>query len=170
MAPRLILVGQVAGAFGVKGEVRLTTFTADPAAMLTYSPLLDESGNVALSLTTGRPEKDALIVRAREVSTREAAQALRGLRLYILRQQLPPPADEEEYYLADLIGLSAVSLAGEPLGIVKAVQNFGAGDLLEIDPQSCAPSWWTPFSLAGVPEVRIDEGVVVVDRPVTVNP
>ena len=160
----LILVGQAAGAFGVKGDLRITVYTEDPAALLGYGVLKREDGSPALTLTTGRVANGALIARAREVETREQARALRGLRLYIDRASLPPP-EEDEYYLADLIGLDARSPAGAPIGRVKSVHNFGAGDLLEIAPANGSPSWWAPFTRAVVPEVRIGEGYVVVDRP-----
>jgi 16S rRNA processing protein RimM len=166
--PHLVLVAQVAGAFGVRGEVRVTAFTQDPANLLDYGPLLDAAGKPALTLVSGRAEKGAMVGRAREIATREEAQAMRGLRLYIPRECLPEP-DEDEFYLADLVGLGAVSPAGEPLGRVKSVHNFGAGDLLEIEPPRGAPTWWAPFTREVVPQVRIVDGVLVVDRPVEVE-
>ena len=120
-------------------------------------------GAPALTLTAGRPHKGALVARAREVATREDAEALRGLELYVPRDALPPP-DEDEFYLADLIGLRAVTPDGAELGRIKSVQNFGAGDLLEIAPET-GPTWWLPFTKEAVPEVRIAEGLVVVIRP-----
>ncbi len=161
---RLVLVAQIAGAFGVRGEVRVTAFTQDPAALLDYSPLLDASGKPILTLLSGRAEKGALVGRAAEIATREDAQAMRGVRLYIPRGRLPPP-EEDEFYLADLIGLAALSPAGEALGRVKSVHNFGAGDLLEIEPPGGAATWWAPFTRDVVPEVRMAQGLVVVDRP-----
>jgi 16S rRNA processing protein RimM len=161
MSGRLILVGQVAGAFGVRGELRIAAHTADPLSLIAYSPLLGETGAVALTLDGGRSVKGALITRAREVATREEAQALRGLRLYIDRAVLPPP-DEDEFYLADLIGLAARGPDGEALGVVKSVADFGAGDLLEIAPAEGAPPWWSPFTREAVPEVNLAEGWVVV--------
>ena len=163
MPPRLILVGHAAGAFGVRGELKISAHTADPLSLIAYSPLLDETGAVALTLQGGRAVKGALITRAREVATREEAQALRGLRLYIERIALPAPA-EDEYYLADLIGLAVRAPDGESLGEVRSVANFGAGDLLEIAPADGAPPWWSPFTREAVPEVNIAEGWVVVVR------
>jgi 16S rRNA processing protein RimM len=163
LAERLILVGRVAGAFGVKGEVRITAYTDDPAALVRYRELVREDGTPGLSLTAGRPHKGALVGRAKEIATREDAEALRGLQLYVPRSALPAP-DEDEFYLADLIGLRAVSPDGAELGHVKSVQNFGAGDLLEIAPPS-GPTWWLPFTRDAVPEVRIADGVVVAVRP-----
>jgi 16S rRNA processing protein RimM len=161
---RLILVAQAAGAFGVKGELRITAFTEDPAALLRYGSLKRADGSPALTLTGGRVTKDAVIARAREVATREEAQALRGLRLYIDRGILPEP-EEDEYYLADLVGLAVRSPAGKPMGIVRSVQNFGAGDLLEIAPADGAPTWWAPFTREVVPDIRLAEGHITVDRP-----
>jgi 16S rRNA processing protein RimM len=163
MTDRLILVGRVAGAFGVRGEIRITSYTDDPAALIRYQTLMRADGAPALTVTSGRPQKGALIARAKEVVTREQAEVLRGLELYVPRDVLPPP-DEDEFYLADLIGLAAVSPAGETLGHIKSVQNFGAGDLLEIAPDA-GPSWWLPFTREAAPEVRLADGVVVVVRP-----
>jgi 16S rRNA processing protein RimM len=160
---RLVLVGRVAGAFGVKGELRITSYTDDPAALVRYRDLKRSDGALALTLTTGRAQKGALVGRAREVATREDAEALRGLQLFVPRDLLPPP-DEDEFYLADLIGLAAVAPDGVPLGRIKSVQNFGAGDLLEIAPEA-GPTWWAPFTRDAVPEVNIAQGVVVVVKP-----
>ena len=164
MTAPLILVGQVGGAFGVRGEVRITAFTETPTALLNYRDLLREDGSPALTLVSGRPAKKGLVARAREVATPEDADALRGLRLYVPRASLPDP-DEDEFYLADLIGLEARGPDGTVLGRVKAVQDFGAGDVLEIAPQAGGPTWWVAFTRAAVPDVRIAEGFVVVDRP-----
>ena len=163
MTDPLILVGRVAGAFGVKGEVRITSFTADPAALLTYKTLLREDGTPALTLLGGRVANGTVIARAKEVAVREEAEALRGLKLHVPRDALPAP-DADEFYVADLIGLEVVSLEGEPLGRVKAVQDFGAGDLLEIQPPSGA-SWYLPFTLDNVPELDLDAGRITIVRP-----
>jgi 16S rRNA processing protein RimM len=163
LAERLLLVGRVAGAFGVKGEVRITSYTDDPAALLRYRDLRREDGTPGLTLTAGRQQKGAFVGRAKEIATREDAEALRGLQLYVPRDILPPP-DEDEFYLADLIGLAAIDPDGAEIGRIKSVQNFGAGDLLEIAPPS-GPTWWLPFTRESVPEVRIAEGVVVAVRP-----
>jgi 16S rRNA processing protein RimM len=161
---RLILIAQIGGAFGVKGEVRLTSFAEDPKSLLAYSPLKDEAGRPVLTLTDGRIHKGGLVARAREVADREAAEALRGVKLYIARDALPAAA-EDEFYLADLIGLAAVAPDGSSLGSVKSVADFGAGDLLEIEPGDGAPAWWAPFTREVVPEVDLAAGRVVVARP-----
>jgi len=159
----LILVARVAGAFGVKGEVRLTAYTADPLSLLAYRELKRESGAAGLTLTSGRAAKGGIVARAREVETREQAEALRGLRLYIPRDVLPEP-EEDEFYVADLAGMEVRGLEGEVLGRVKSVRDFGAGDLLEIQPPA-GESWWLPFTRDAVPEVRMAEGVLVAARP-----
>jgi len=157
------MVAKADGAFGVRGEIRLTAFTEDPGALLRYGTLRREDGSLGLTLSAGRVVKDGVIARAAEVETREEAQALRGLRLYVDRAILPAP-DEDEYYLADLIGLAALSPEGVELGRIKTVNNFGAGDLLEIQPADGSPSWWSPFTREAVPDVRIAAGEVVVVR------
>jgi 16S rRNA processing protein RimM len=160
----LILVGRVAGAFGVKGEVRIASFTAEPLALVDYGTLLREDGSPALTVTGGRAAKGGLVVRTREIETREQAEAARGLRLYIPRAVLPAPQDEDEFYIADLVGLSVVSPEGEALGRVRSVRDFGAGDLLEIEP-SAGDSWWLPFTREAVPEVSIAERKIVAVKP-----
>lgn len=164
MSSDLIQVGRVAGAFGVRGEVRITSFTAEPLALVDYRTLVREDGRPALTLTSGRAAKGGVVARATEIETREQAEALRGLKLYIPRSVLPEP-DEDEFYVTDLIGLAVQTPAGDVLGTVKSVQDFGAGDLLEIAPAEGGPTWYLPFTREAVPQVRIAEGVVVGIRP-----
>jgi len=164
MSDALLMVGRVAGAFGIKGEVRITTFTADPLSLVDYKTLLREDGSPGLTLTGGRVAKGGVVVRAKEIETREQAEAARGLRLYIPRDLLPEPDDEDEFYVADLVGLDVLSVEGEPLGRVKSVHDFGAGDLLEIEPAQ-GPSWWLPFTREAVPEVSISGRRVVAVKP-----
>jgi len=154
----LILVAQVAGGFGVKGEVRVTAWTADPMALLAYGPLLRADGSIGLTLTSGRPEKTAIVGRAKEIATKEQADALRGLKLFVPRDRLPPPEDEDEFYLTDLIGLTARDADDRVIGTVKSVPNFGAGDMLEIAPAEGGPTWYLPFTRDAVPEVRLTDG------------
>jgi len=159
----LILVGRVAGAFGVRGEVRITSYTAEPTALIGYRTLLRENGAPGLTLTRGRAVKGGVVAHAEEVATREEAEALRGLELYIPRAALPEP-DEDEFYVADLVGLDVVTLEGDLLGTVKSVRDFGAGDLLEVQPLS-GESWWLPFTKDAVPEVQMGAGRIVAVRP-----
>lgn len=167
-SPRLILVAKVAGPFGVRGELRLVAYTADPEALLRYGPLLSEAGAPVLTPASGRHDKGALIVRAPEVTDRTQAEAMKGLRLYVPRDALPPP-EEDEFYLADLIGLSAVSPEGEALGMVKALHDFGAGDILEIDPGAGLPTWLVAFTREAVPEVSLAQGRLTVRRPIEID-
>jgi len=163
LAQALILVGRVAGAFGVKGELRISAYTEDPMALLGYRVLLREGGEAGLTLESGRAQKKDFIGRAKEVATREEAERLRGLRLYVPRERLPEP-EEDEFYLADLVGLEARSPGGEALGRIRSVQDFGAGDLLEIAPER-GPTWWIAFTKETAPVVDIAGGFVTVVRP-----
>lgn len=160
----LILIGRVAGAFGVRGEVRITAFGDDPMALLDYRTLLRADGSPGLTLLSGRSHKADFIGRAKEIETREQAEALRGLQLHVPRTALPEP-DEDEFYLADLIGLEVRTPEGEVLGRIRSVQDFGAGDLLEVQPPGRAAAWWLPFTREAVPDVDIAGGRVTAVRP-----
>lgn len=160
----LILVGRVAGAFGVKGEVRITTFTAEPLAVRAYGALLREDGAPGLTLLSAREVKGGVIARVAEVQTRDQAEALRGLKLHVPREALPEP-DEDEFYLADLIGMAVEAADGQPLGQVRSVRDFGAGDLLEIAPAQGGEAWYLPFTREAVPEVRLAEAKLIAAPP-----
>ena len=159
--PGLVLVAQVSGAIGLQGEFKLLSFMDDPANVLNYKPLLNAAGLPALTLTKARQHKQGLVVRAEGVLDRNAVDRLMGLKLYIDRAHLPVPADDE-YYITDLIGLPARNAAGQTVGKIIAVENFGAGDLLDIKPLE-GPSFYLAFTLENVPEVRLSEGHIVVD-------
>lgn len=165
---RLILVGQVGGGFGVRGEVRVTAFTADPLALTAYGPLLRADGSVGLTLTSARPDKNGVVGRAKEIATKEEADALRGLKLHVPRDRFPEP-EEDEFYLADLIGLQARDADDAVIGTVKAVQNFGADDMLEIAPAAGGPTWYLPFTRDAVPDIRLGDGWLRALRPVEVG-
>lgn len=160
--PKLITIAQIKGAHGVKGEARIRSYTADPAACFGYGPFLDAAGKVILTPVKWRPVKDGFVVTFKENLQREAIAALRGTRLFAPREALPPPADDE-FYVTDLLGLEAVSPEGETLGRIASVQNFGAGDLLEIDTPSGRV--FAAFTLESVPDVSLQEGRVVVILP-----
>ena len=165
---KLILVAQIAGGFGVRGEVRVTAWTADPMALLAYGPLLRADGSVGLTLTSARPEKSGVVGRAKEIATKEQADALRGLKLHIARDRLPEP-EEDEFYLTDLVGLEARDPEGARLGAVKSVQNFGADDMLEIAPADGGPTWYLPFTKEAVPALHIAEGWLLAVRPAEIG-
>lgn len=161
----LVLVGHVMGAFGVRGEIRLKPYTETPDALLSYKALRDESGVVRLTLDGGRVVKGDLIGRAAQVQTREQAEALRGLKLHVPRDSLPP-LDEDEFYLVDLIGIAVRADDGRALGTVRAVQNYGASDLIEVAPAGGGESWYLPFTREAVPEVNIAQGWLVAVPPI----
>jgi 16S rRNA processing protein RimM len=163
---RLILVGRIAGAFGVRGEVRIGAYTEDPMALARYGALLRQDGAHALSIASARPVKGGVVARCPEIGSKEAADALRGLRLYVPRTALPAPEDEDEFYHADLIGLAAETPAGEGLGRIAAVHNFGAGDVLELDPGAGRPTVYLPFTREAAPEVHVGEGRIVLVPPI----
>lgn len=167
MEPRddLVCVGAVAGAFGVRGELRLKSFTAEPGTLLELGPMLDEQGRVFLTLGRWRVIPDGFAAFAKEVPTREAAMALASRRLYVPRSDLPE-TDEDEFYHADLVGLRVVTLQGAELGEVRSVQNYGASDLLEIwKTPGVRQPWMLPFTREAVPHVDIARGELVVDPP-----
>lgn len=162
-----LLVGAIAAPHGVRGLVKVKSFTAEPADIAAYGPLSDETGRRRLTLQVmSAASGGSLICRVDGVADRDAAEALRGLRLYVDRAALPAPAAAEEYYHADLIGLAAALPDGTVFGRVVAVQNFGAGDLLEIERESGTPRLVDlPFTRAVVPVVDIAGGRLVVDPP-----
>lgn len=158
-----VCVGVVTGAHGVRGAVRLKSFTAEPGDITRYGPLEDESGARCFRLRLTGSAKGVVIAKLAGIDDRDAAEALRGLRLYLPRAALPPPG-EDEYYHADLIGLEATLTDGTPLGPVRAVHDFGAGDTLEIA-REAGPPLVVPFTRAVVPVVDIAAGRLVVDPP-----
>ncbi|MBR9820301.1 MAG: ribosome maturation factor RimM [Rhodobacteraceae bacterium] len=162
--PELICLGALAGSFGVRGEVRLKSFCAEPAAIADYTPLSNEDGSTTYSLTLTRPIKNGFAARIGGVETKEEADALKGLRLYAPRDRLPALPDDE-FYHADLIGLEVVDTGGTPLGRVRAVMDHGAGDLLEITAPGQSSTVLLPFTREAVPTVDLDAGRIVADPP-----
>ncbi len=157
------MIGAVAGAHGVRGEVKIKSFTAEPAKIAAYGPVEDESGTRRFKVKVRGLVRGLVIARIEGVEDRNAAEALRGLRLYVERNRLPKPK-RGEWYLVDLVGLAAERTDGTKLGTVKAVQNYGAGDIVEVvtaDGQSLL----FPFTKRVVPEVDIEGGRLVVDPP-----
>jgi len=158
-----VCVGVIAGAHGVQGAVRVKSFTADPKDVARYGPVEDEKGERRFSLRLAGSAKGVVIARLEGIVDRNQAEALRGMRLYLPRAALPPTADEE-YYHADLIGLEAALGDGTPLGQVRAIHDFGAGDTLEIE-RPAGPPAMVPFTRAIVPVVDLAAGRLVVDPP-----
>jgi 16S rRNA processing protein RimM len=162
-AVKQVCVGVVTGPHGVGGAVRVKSFTQHPEDVAAYGPLADETGRRHLELRLLGVTKGVLIARLTGVEDRNRAEQLRGLRLYLPRSALPPP-EAEEYYHADLIGLAAALGDGTPLGRVRAVHDFGAGDTLEIE-RPGAPPAMVPFTRAIVPIVDVEAGRLVVEPP-----
>lgn len=162
----MIVVARIGAAHGLKGEVRVKAFTGSPADIAAYGPLTAADGRT-FEVTALRPaagtSADMLVVHFKGVADRNAAEALNGVELFIPRERLPKP-EADEFYHADLIGLTAVTSAGEELGTVVRVENYGAGDLLEVAPRRGKTSL-IPFTRAVVPEVDLTGKRVVVDPP-----
>jgi 16S rRNA processing protein RimM len=152
----------IGAAQGIRGEVRVKSFTGDPMAIGDYGPLFDEAGR-AYEIVDIRPGKTVVIVRFKGVGDRTAAEALNGTLLFVDRSQLPTELEEGEFYHADLVGMQAFDEEGAPLGRVSAVFDFGGGDLLEITGGGRKPVL-VPFTQAAVPTVDPDAGRIVVDR------
>ncbi|MBA84812.1 ribosome maturation factor RimM [Thalassobius sp. S69A] len=160
----LICVGTIAGAYGVHGEVRLKSYTAQPEAIEEYNPLLTEDGSHSFDVGVLRTIKNGLAVRLTDVTTKEEADALKGVKLFVPRGRLPSLPDDE-FYHADLIGLEVYDTGGTLLGRVKSVQNHGAGDLLELHGAGLKASVLLPFTLAAVPTVDLTAGRIIADPP-----
>lgn len=157
-----VCVGQIVGVHGVRGLVKLKSFTEDPAAIEGYNPLMDPTGTRSFTVELQSAMKDYWLARVQGVADRTAAEALRGLLLHVDRDRLPVPEDEEEFYHADLIGLSVERPDGSGIGTVIALHNFGGGDMLEV----ALPDRRTvmvPFTLALVPVVDVAGGRIVAD-------
>jgi 16S rRNA processing protein RimM len=161
-----ICVAQIGAAHGIRGEVRLRSFTQDPAAVAGYGPLESEDGARRFTIEALRPAKDHFVARLSGVADRDAAEKLTHLKLYVSRDRLPPIEDDDTYYHADLIGLAAVTADGSALGTVTAVHNFGAGDLVEIKPHGGGEPLMVPFTETAVPEIDMTARRMIV-KPLT---
>jgi 16S rRNA processing protein RimM len=156
-----ICVAQIGGAHGLRGEVKLKSFTADPMALTGYGPLTTEDGSATFEIEAVRAAKDHLIARFRGVDDRDTAERLANVRLFVARERLPPLA-AEEFYHADLIGLTAVTADGSEVGTVVAVHDFGAGDIIELQPRAGGTNIMLPFTAAFVPSVDLANRRIVV--------
>ena len=159
-----VCLGQIGAAHGVRGEVRLHSFTAEPGAIANYGPLESEDGRV-FAIETLRPAKDHFVARFAGVADRNAAARLANTKLYVPRDRLPEPDEPDAFYHADLVGLNVVDRAGQQIGTVVAVHNFGAGDLIEVRPDAGGKTELVPFNEATVPEVDLTARRLVVDLP-----
>lgn len=165
-----ILMGKIGAAHGIKGEVRITTFTGEPEAIASYGPLDTDRAGLAITIETARLNKNVLVARVKGVRDRNAAELLNGVSLFVDRSRLPDPDDEDDFYHADLIGLDARLDTGVSIGEVSALLNYGAGDLLEVrDPRS-GDTFLYPFTKAVVPTIRIADGFLVIAPPLDAEP
>ena len=162
-AKERICVGAIAGAHGVRGLVRVKSFTERPEDITAYGPLTDASGQRCFEISLTGHARDMLLARIAGVSDRDQAADLRGTRLYVARAALPDP-EADEFYHADLVGLRAETPEGVVLGQVSAVHTFGGNDVLEIAPDA-GETILVPFTRQAVPEVDLAAGRVVVDSP-----
>jgi 16S rRNA processing protein RimM len=161
---RRVCVAKIGAAHGLRGEVRLFSFTREPTAVRDYGPLEDESGERSLVLKALRSAGDHLVARFEGVNDRNAARALTNVSLFVPRERLPEP-EGDSFYHADLVGLRVQGKDGRALGTVAAVQDFGAGGILEIAPAAGGEAVMLPFVEAFVPKVDLKGGVIVVDPP-----
>jgi 16S rRNA processing protein RimM len=159
-----VLLGEITGVHGIRGDILVRAHTATPEAIASYGPLTDQSGTKKISLKIVRVTDKGIVAKVEGITDRTAAEGLRGTKLFIARDRLPEP-ETAEYYHADLIGLKAVAEDGSELGEIVSVQNFGAGDLLELKPLSGSASEFIPFENEWVPHVDLDTGIVVINRP-----
>ncbi|MGX5734694.1 ribosome maturation factor RimM [Bosea thiooxidans] len=147
----LILLGVIRAPHGIRGEVRIKAFTGDPLAIADYGPLTDAKGR-SFDISGVRPAKEVVVARIKGVATREAAEALNGVELFVARDKLPASEDEDEFLHADLVGCSVIGPDGALLGTVTAVENYGAGDLLDIETPD-GRSVLMPFTKACAPRI-----------------
>jgi 16S rRNA processing protein RimM len=159
-----VCVARIGAAHGTAGEVRLWPFTTRAEAVAAYGPLQTADGTRTFEIEALRPAKDFLVARLKGITDRAAAERLGNIDLYVPRERLPVP-EPEEFYYADLIGLRAEDAAGTAIGVVVAVHNFGAGDILEVAPTAGGDTVMLPFSTAAVPSVEVAAGRIVVDMP-----
>ena len=155
-----VLVARVGAPHGVRGEVRVKPFTQEPLAIREYGPLHDEAGRPFV-VSSARPQKTMLVVSFKGISSREEAEALNGTKLFVARSALPEPA-EDEFYAVDLVGMDVFE-EGTNVGRVRAVEDFGAGDVLEI--QGPVETFWLDFTRGNVPAVEIEGRRIEIVRP-----
>jgi 16S rRNA processing protein RimM len=159
-----VCVGQIGAPHGVRGEVRLRSFTAEPEAIAGYGPLETEDGRI-LEIEALRPAKNHFVAALSGIGDRDAAERLTNLKLFVPRERLPQIIEADEFYHADLVGLAVVDRAGEKLGTVVAIHNFGAGDLIEVRADGGGDTELVPFDETNVPSIDIAAGKIVLSAP-----
>ena len=166
---RKLLMGRIGAAHGIKGEVRIQSFTEDPLGLLDYGPLATDRPGLVIEILEARTTTNVLVARIKGITDRSAVEKLNGVELYVDRDLLPEIEDEDDFYHADLVGLDARLADGTSLGQVIAVPNFGAGDMLELRGKSGGETRFIPFTKAAVPEIHIGAGYVVVVPPIEIE-
>jgi 16S rRNA processing protein RimM len=167
--PSLLLMGRIGAAHGIKGEVRIQSFTEDPLALMHYGPLATSRPGLTVKIAAARTTTNVLVARLEGVTSREAAEKLNGVELYVDRSLLPPP-EEDDFYHADLIGLRAQLADGTSIGTVTAIPNYGAGDILEVKSPTTGETFLFPFTRQAVPEIHVKDGYLVIDPPTEADP
>jgi 16S rRNA processing protein RimM len=158
-----VCLGRIGAPHGVRGEVKLWPFTAEPLAIAQYGELTTADGTRSFEVEALRPAGDCMVARLKGIRDRDAAEALRNLELFVPRDRLPVIESTDEFYYADLVGLPAFGPQGQTLGTVLAVHNFGAGDLLELKPSEGGNTVFVPFTDQAVPEIDVVGRRVVID-------
>jgi 16S rRNA processing protein RimM len=166
MSDRRVLLGRITGAHGLKGEVKIAAFTERPEDVAAYGPLTDADGKRLFQIIGFRSAPGGVVIaRLKGTSSRDEAESLRGTDLFVARASLPPPQADDEYYHSDLIGAEAVSPAGEVIGEITAMYNFGAGDLLEVRFTGERQATLLPFEKAYVPKIDVAGKRVTIVKP-----
>lgn len=165
-----LLMGRIGAAHGIKGEVRIQSFTEEPLALADYGPLATNKPGLTIEIEAARATTNVLVARIKGVTDRNAAEKLNGVELYVDRDKLPPPDEDDDFYHADLIGLEVRLADGTVIGTVTAIPNFGASDLLEVRDQRSGDTFLYPFTKAVVPEIKLAEGYLVIEVPVEAEP
>jgi 16S rRNA processing protein RimM len=169
-SPKQLLVGRIGAAHGIKGEVRILSFTTEPLALKDYGPLSTSRPGLVIEIEKARATTNVLVARLKGITDRTAAEKLNGVELFIDRDRLPATEDEDDFYHADLIGLEARLADGSLLGTVTAIPNYGASDLIEVRDGRSGDTYLYPFTKAIVPEVRLAEGYLVIEVPIESEP
>lgn len=163
-------MGRIGAAHGIKGEVRVQSFTEEPLALKGYGPFTTNRPGLTIEIENARGTTNMLVARIKGVPDRTAAERLNGVELYVDRALLPEPEDEDDFYHADLIGLRAQLVDGAVIGKVSAIPNFGAGDILEVRADNGAETFLFPFTRAAVPEIHLKDGYLIIDPPTEADP
>ena len=165
-----LLMGRIGAAHGITGEVRILSFAEEPHALKTYGPFTTNRPGLTVEIENARATTNVLVARLKGVTDRTAAEKLNGVELYVDRDRLPPPEDEDDFYHSDLIGLEARLADGTVLGKVTAIPNYGASDLIEVRDGRTGDTYLYPFTKAVVPHVHVADGYLVIEVPVEADP